>query len=72
MQHGGEAGLRHAMPYVPVMPTVTCTPLTSTEVEAALELAAQWLGESGTDALLADRAAHPELAVALHQRCDLS
>jgi len=43
----------------------SCLHLTPGQLEAAAELAAEFLGQSGADALLADFAAFPGLAIAL-------
>jgi len=42
------------------------SPLTPEVFQGAYELAAEWLGQSGADALADDYAAHAELALALH------
>ncbi len=47
------------------MPTAACYRLTPEHLAAAGELAAEFLGQSGADALTADFAAHPGLAIAL-------
>jgi GNAT superfamily N-acetyltransferase len=47
------------------MPTASCARLTQEQLAAAGELAAEFLGRSGADALIADFAAHPGLAIAL-------
>lgn len=47
------------------MPTVSCAHLTQEQLAAAGELAAEFLGRSAADALIADFAAHPGLAIAL-------
>jgi GNAT superfamily N-acetyltransferase len=47
------------------MSTASCARLTQEQLAAAGELAAEFLGRSGADALIADFAAHPGLAIAL-------
>jgi GNAT superfamily N-acetyltransferase len=47
------------------MPLASCSHLRPEQLAAAAELAAEFLGQSGADALQADFAAFPELAIAL-------
>jgi GNAT superfamily N-acetyltransferase len=47
------------------MPVSNCSRLTPAQLPAAGELAAEFLGQQGAEALKADFAAHPELAIAL-------
>jgi GNAT superfamily N-acetyltransferase len=47
------------------MTAADCSRLMPEQLAAAVELAAEFLLQSGTDALMADFAAHPELAIAL-------
>jgi GNAT superfamily N-acetyltransferase len=51
--------------YAVGVPSASCSHLTPGQMEAAAELAAEFLGQSGADALLADFAAFPGLAIAL-------
>ncbi len=53
------------MAYVGGVTAAGCSRVTPGQLAAAAELAAEFLGQSGADALLADFAAHPELAIAL-------
>jgi GNAT superfamily N-acetyltransferase len=48
----------------PGIPEVRFVPLAQDQLAAATRLAAEFLGRSGTDALLADFAAHPGLVIA--------
>jgi GNAT superfamily N-acetyltransferase len=53
------------MAYAGGVRAASCSRLTPGQLPAAVELAAEFLGQSGADALLADFAAYPGLAIAL-------